>query len=139
MALTVKDVAQREQVSERQIQRYVREGFKGHVLPAVRVGKSFQIEETAYKQWRIACGWDQPEAPEDVGRTSTSIVSQDEVIAAPQYPPWPHCADQNGELTTGPSEHSRNWPHPLAVEAYNAELRRKQQQPLRGYYDENEN
>jgi hypothetical protein len=36
----------------------------------------------------------------------------------PLFPPWPQAADPNGELTNGPSEHSRNWPHPLAVEAH---------------------
>jgi hypothetical protein len=144
--LAVKDVAKLEGVSERQIQRYVKEGFKGHVLPAVRVGKASHIEETDYRAWRVACGWDQPELAQRPVVGSLSPQSpQVEVIApvpapcAEQYPPWPQCADPNGELTNAPSEHSRNWPHPRSCEQYMREQRRKQIEQLRGYADETEN
>jgi hypothetical protein len=135
--VTVREVAALEQVSTRMVQRYCREGFQGHILPSIRVGKSLVIAESDYRAWRIACGFEQPE-PEPQPQVSQPEESLQPIAPpAPMYPPWPLAADPHGELTNGPSEHSRNWPHPLACEAHRAEQLRRQMERLRGYEDEN--
>jgi len=146
--MTVKQLALFEQVSERQIQRYLHEGFQGHVLPAVRIGRSFQITEPDYREWRRVCGFDEPEAqqPEVLrisqGGAESALPSEPGEVIAPEpdrpaYPPYPQGADPNGVLTNVPNEHSRNWPHPLAIRDYFAEQARKMKAHLRGYDDEN--
>jgi len=126
--MTIADVARLEQISERSAQRYCREGFQGHVLPAVKAGRSFSIAESDYRQWRRDCGFDEtpaepaalPPAPPD-GAPASSFSEAHPVPGAPgeapcaEYPPYPKPADPHGVLTNCPNEHSCNWPHPLAV------------------------
>lgn len=136
-ALSVKQIAEREEVSERQIQRYIAEGYKGCKLPAVRAGRSFQITVDDYKAWRVACGFEQAEPQPQVSEYRASPVRSEPLQApAPAFNPWPLAADPNGPITNSPSEHSSNWPHPLAIEQHRADELRKQQIRLRGYPDE---
>jgi len=134
--MTVKEIAEREQVGERQIQRYIAQGYKGCKLPAVRVGKSFQIAEQDYKAWRVACGFDTVVEAQPVPCAAPQV----EAIAAPApcaaYPPYPLPADPSGPITNAPHEHSSNWPHPLACQEYMEEQARKMKAQLRGYDDE---
>jgi hypothetical protein len=152
--MTVQEIAQLEQVGERQVQRYITQGFKGRIkLPAIRVGRSYVIAETDYKVWRIACGFDtaapavapMPQVTscspgsgdQEVTRLLSAIAeasvieaqAQQYTPAPPPYPPWPFPADPNGELTNAPAPHSRNWPHPLAMQdhmqAENRKLRQR--------------
>jgi hypothetical protein len=136
--MTVQEIAKLEQVGERQVQRYIAQGFKGRFkLPAVRVGRSYTVRETDYKVWRIACGFDTA-APVVAPIPQVSAISEASVIEAqaqqytpapPPYPPWPFPADPDGELTNAPAPHSRNWPHPLAMQdhmqAENRKLRQR--------------
>jgi excisionase family DNA binding protein len=132
--MTVQEIAKLEQVGERQIQRYIAQGFKGRFkLPAVRVGRSYTVAESDYKAWRIACGFDTP-APAVEPMPQVSAIAEPAVIEAaapeytPPYPPWPFPADPNGELTNAPAPHSRNWPHPLAMQDHmQAETRKLRQ------------
>jgi hypothetical protein len=154
-SMTVKQVAELEQVGERQIQRYISEGFQGHKLPATRNGRSFSIALDDYKTWRIACGFDevqipQVSPPEPVGESAgRSSPGEEGTPAAPPadptelpapcaalFPPWPQAADPNGPITNAPDENSSNWPHPEACRIYMAEQLREQQIKLRGYADE---
>lgn len=143
--MTVKQIATNEGVGERQIQRYISEGFKGHKLPAVRVGRSFQITEQDYRAWRVLCGFDAPAKESEPASTCPGHVEEpptaeeSPVVVVPMYPPWPQAADPNGVLTNQPHEHSRNWPHPLAVADHQREENRKMEAQLRGYPDDNEN
>ena len=132
--MTVREVAEREQVSTRMVQRYIAEGFQGHLLPAVRIGKSFSIAESDYHAWRVLCGFEQPEPQPELQPRQVEVIAP---VPIPAFPPWPQAADPAGELTNGPAPHSRNWPHPLAVEAHRAEQLRKQQMQIRGSEDEN--
>lgn len=140
--MTVQEIAKNEGVDERSIQRYISQGYKGHKLKATRVHRAYVITLDDYRAWRIACGFNEPE-PQPAISTQPQLSVEPEKSAAappapplPTYPPWPMAADPNGELTNGPSEHSRNWPHPLACEAHAAEELRKQQDRLRGISDE---
>ena len=135
--MTVAEIAKLEQVSPRQIQRYCSVGFQGHILPTAK------IAEQDYREWRIACGFEQAAAALAVPSTESverPYVSQDEAPApcAVLFPPWPQCANPNGELTLAPHEHSRNWPHPLACEEHRKDELRKQQIRIRGYADDTE-
>lgn len=144
--MTVKQVAASEQVSERQIQRYIAQGYKGCKLPAVRVGRSFQIAEADYKAWRVACGFDTTEALPQVSASEPDSGAHPAPASKPEsgphpapcaaYPPYPLPADPNGVLTNVPHEHSSNWPHPLACQEYMEEQARKMKAQLRGYDDE---
>jgi hypothetical protein len=132
--MTVSEVARLEGVSTRQVQRYCTVGFQGHVLPATRVGKSFQIEESVYRQWRVACDFEQVL---DLAAICIQVAPggnppgshQVEVIAPPlrRFPPWPQPADPAGQLTNAPHANSSNWPHPESCRIYIDEQRRKQQ------------
>jgi hypothetical protein len=136
--MTVSEVAALEQVSTRMIQRYCTVGFQGNVLPAVRSGRGFVIEESAYRQWRIACdAQPEPEPQPHLVGSEDSSEPMAPPVPAPLFNPWPIAADPNGELTNGPSEHSRNWPHPLAVEAHREQELFKQIRRLVGAPDEN--
>jgi len=140
--MTIKDVAEREQISERQAQRYCREGFKGHVLPSVMVGKARSISDADYRQWRIDCGWETAQTAE-VATPLRPVRSQEswERLAEPAppvaaYPPWPMPADPvHGVLTNAPHPRSSNHPHPLACQAYLQNEARKLEQKYRGNPD----
>jgi hypothetical protein len=142
--MTIKEIARNEGVDERSAQRYVTAGYKGHRLPATRTKRgAFVITLDAYRTWRIACGFNEPEPvaqPEAVSaqpQVSAPVESEEPAAApAPKYPPWPMAANPRGQLTNGPHESSRNWPHPRACEAHAAEQLRKQQERLRGIPNE---
>jgi hypothetical protein len=149
--MNIQEIARLEQVSERQIQRYCRAGYKGHVLPATRSGRGFVIAVEDYKAWRVECGFDfLPQAPE----RSIAAVSATEPggnppgspadPAAPKkcsdcgtvvrpYPPYPMAADPHGVPTNVPHEHSSTMPHPQACADYFAEQARKIKAQMRGY------
>jgi hypothetical protein len=135
--LTVKQVAESEQISERQAQRYCRApGYKGHVLKAVRVGRSFIIAVEDYKSWRLECGFDFLPQQDATARAEVPVPDPEPVSprdTRPSYPAYPQCADPNGVLTNVPHEHSRNMPHPQACADYFAEQARKMEAKLRGY------
>lgn len=121
--MTIQEIAQREGISERQAQRYVREGFQGHILKATKVGKAYHVDEGDYAAWRIACGFEQPRSEES--SEPPASPSRDAHPAAgssadpvPPYPPYPMPADPHGVITNCPHPHSCNFPHPLACEAY---------------------
>ena len=140
--MTVKEVAELERVSPRMVQRYISEGYKGCKLPAVRVGKSFQVTESDYLAWRVLCGFAQPEPQPQVSQVSSEESSEQGTPQEaggfhPAYPPWPQPADPNGPITNAPHEHSSNFPHPEACRIYMEEQLRKQQIQIRGYADEN--
>lgn len=131
--MTIQEIAEREEVSERQVQRYVREGFQGHVLKATKVGKAYHVEEGDYCQWRIDCGFEQPDtvkesltapsSPDDEhpapdANLAARPASAANLAALPPYPPYPLPADPNGVPTNAPHPHSSTWPHPLACEDY---------------------
>jgi hypothetical protein len=141
--MTVQQIARLEGVTARQIQRYCSEGYQGNKLPASRIGKAFVIEEVDYRQWRRQCGFEPAELiPEPQQPQPQVSVSQPEeslqpiAPPAPMFPPWPMAADPHGQLTTTPSEHSCNFPHPLACEQHRQEQLRKQIERLRGYSNE---
>jgi len=136
--MTVREIAELEDVSVRMVQRYISEGFQGKKLPAMRVGKSFQITEADYKQWRIACDFERPESEPQPQVSQVGSEDSSDPIAppAPSFNPWPMAADPHGQLTTTPSEHSCNFPHPLACEQHRQEQLRKQIERLRGYSNE---
>lgn len=137
--MTVKEIAKREGISERQAQRYCRVGYRGHVLPTTRNGKGFVIAEADYRAWRIVCGFEEAQPQVSAPAPSTNLVERP-APASPEhqarrrasYPPWPQPADPNGQLTNVPHEHSRNWPHPEACRIHAEEELRKQ----RGYADD---
>lgn len=141
--MTIAEIARNEGITERSAQRYVTVGYKGHLLPATRSRRAYAIALDDYRAWRIACGFNepapQPEARRDISEMSPAVQPQvsapvePPTPSSPTYPPWPMAADPNGELTNGPTEHSRNWPHPKSCEAHAAEQLRKQQ---RGIPDE---
>ena len=135
--MTVKEIAALEQVSPRMIQRYIAAGFQGHILPAVRIGKSFAIAEADYHAWRVLCGFEQAAEPQPEPQPRQVEVIAPPVPALPAFPPWPQAADPNGQMTNAPHEHSRNFPHPEACRIYMEEQLRKQQTKIRGYEDEN--
>ena len=137
--VTVKEIAALEQVSERMVQRYISaEGYKGCTLRAIRIGRSFSISESDYHAWRVLCGFERAPEPQPEPQPRQVEVIAPPVSALPAFPPWPQAADVNGELTLGPHEHSRNFPHPEACRIYMEEQLRKQQIPIdRGYEDEN--
>ena len=140
-SMTVKQVAESEQVSERQIQRYISQGFQGHILKATRNGRSFSVTVDDYKAWRIACGFEvqipQVSAPAPVESAAPPTASAElPAPCAALFPPWPQAADPNGPITNAPQEHSSNWPHPETCRIYMAEQLREQQIKLRGYTDE---
>jgi len=130
--MTITDIAELEQVSVRSAQRYVTEGYKGIKIPAVKAGRSFSIAESDYKAWRVLCGFDETPAvvaalPPASGRSGNfpEGALPDEASSTPgvqrtapcaEYPPYPLVADPHGVLTNCPSEHSCNFPHPLAVQ-----------------------
>lgn len=137
--MTIADVARSEQISERQAQRYCREGYQGHVLKAVKLGKSYSISELDYRRWRQECGFDVlvEARPAEVVQVEVIADPPREIQApAPSFRPWPMCADPAGPVTNAPHERSSNWPHPLAVEQHSAELLREQQRKIRGYADD---
>ena len=124
--MTVQDVAEREGISERQAQRYITEGFQGHKLPAVKVGKAWSITDADYAAFRQACGWETQPEP---------IIPQVEVIApqvAPQIVDPAPCAEHpdpeppsmfrpatvDGPLTNCPHPASSNWAAPETCQAY---------------------
>jgi hypothetical protein len=131
--MTVQEIAKLERVGERQIQRYLHDGFKGHVLRAVRIGRGFVIALEDYREWRRACGFDEPEAqqPEVPKVTLAEVIAEPEP-ERPAYPPYPFPADPHGQLTNVPHEHSRNMPHPLACRDYFQEQARRMKAQLRG-------
>jgi hypothetical protein len=135
--MTIQEIARREEITERSAQRYVTNGYRGHKLPATRRSRAFWITPEDYRDWRIACGFERPQTQPQVIEPHTvpckDAPGSPRSVPVPKYPPWPKAADPNGELTTGPSEHSRNWPHPKSCEEYMAQQLRKQQ---RGYEDE---
>ena len=144
--VTIKEIAEREGISERQAQRYCREGYKGHVLPAVRVGKSFQIAEHDYRAWRVLCGWEEaqpqvlptegrtPADPAASGSTNPAVPAFTERSAT--FPPWPMPACPGGPITNVPHPSSGNMPHPEACRIHAEDELRKLQQPPRGYPNE---
>lgn len=142
--MTVKEIAASEGVSERQVQRYISEGYKGrHKLPATKHRKAFHIAVDDYKAWRIACGFDVEASsahPADSTTAKTTVAAAAEVPASPEdarpYPPYPQAADPNGIITNAPHAHSRNWPHPDAYREHVEEAARKMKAQLRGYSDE---
>jgi hypothetical protein len=152
--MTVTEIARLEEVSERQIQRYISLGFKGHKLPAAKTRRAFVIDETDYRAWRVDCGFDflpQPEAPEAPGDADPvpsapklgALTEPGEIPpASPRearpYPPYPQAADPHGVPTNVPHEHSSTMPHPLACRDYFEAQARKMKAQLRGYDDDNE-
>ena len=140
--MTVKQVAASEGVSERQIQRYISQGFQGHILPAVRVGKAFQITEADYRAWRVACGFDaaieaQPVSSCSVPNRLAGVDSCERPAPSAAYPLYPHPACPGGPITNVPHPTSGNMPHPLACRDYMQEQARKQKAQIRGYENEN--
>src|ERR1700722_1319818 len=144
--LTLAQVADLEGISTRQALRYVRDGYKGLLLPAAKRPKGFVVAVAAYQQWRAACGFEQPAAPTTakvVGPAPTSPEEVRPVTSSPEeplpapcaelFPPWPQCADPNGIPTNVPDPHSCTMPHPLAVEAHRAQQLREQLIRYRGY------
>ena len=136
MTLTIREVSLLEEVGVRQIQRYVSEGFQGHKLKAVRVGKRLLIDEKDYRQWRVDCGFDQP-APEPKGPPQVEVLSPEPIPEpAPRLPA--HCtpACPGGPLTNCPHPTSGNWPDPDALRRhYEEEARTEQERYRRGDSD----
>ena len=140
--MTIQDIARSEEISERQAQRYCRApGYKGHVLKATRRGKGFLIQESDYRAWRLECGFDflpQPDAASE--KTTPAKPVPKPVRACPcsailSALPAGSGPERTTNECTRPT--SRNWPHPLACEAYMQEQARKMKSRLRGYDDEN--
>jgi hypothetical protein len=142
--MTIQEIARLEQVTPRQIQRYCRIGYKGHVLPATRKGRGFVIEESDYRAWRVSAGFDflpQQDAPErsthadhaSPAESADHIEPTSPGEARPSYPPYPQAADPHGVPTNVPHEHSSTMPHPQACADYFAEQARKMKAQIRGY------
>ncbi len=129
--MTISEVARLEGISDRQAQRYCREGFKGIVLKAVRLGKSLHIIPDDYKLWREQCGFDAtpPESGVVPPASSTNLVEHPASAppdgAHPAFRPWPLCADPNGVPTNVPDPHSCTMPHPEACRIHDEELRQR--------------
>jgi hypothetical protein len=140
--MTISEIAERENVSTRQVQRYCRApGFSGHVLKAVLVGKAYHVTDSDYRQWRIDCGFEKPMVPRSA-RTGSSedppsspgdarpLQAEAAVVLRPPkskpYPPYPMPADPHGVITNCPHPRSSNWPHPDAVAEHQREEVRKQ-------------
>jgi hypothetical protein len=137
MNISVKDIAVISNVSPRQVQRWISEGYQGHKLPAQRTGKRFVVSDTDYALWLIATGLDQPEPA--VGAV-VQPIPQAEPESTPRvdtpWPPYPQPADPHGVLTNAPHERSSNWPHPAACEQYMKNEARKLAEKYRGKPDE---
>jgi hypothetical protein len=135
--MTIQDVAKSEGISERQAQRYCREGYKGHVLNAAKIGRGLQITDDDYKAWRVACGFDAAPVPEPEPEKDTIAQpsgSEPPIVEpCPAYPPWPLPANPGGPITNVPHPSSGSMPHPLAVADHEREMTRKQMAELRGY------
>jgi hypothetical protein len=140
--MTVKDVAKNEGVGVRQIQRYISLGFKGHKLLARKRSKGYWIEESDYRAWRVACGFDparvSPEdtrpapAPSGDAHTATAEDAHPVALGHRIYPPYPFPADPNGVITNVPDAHSCTMPHPQAVRDYFEAQARKMKETLYG-------
>lgn len=131
MKLTIREISLLEEVGVRQIQRYISEGYQGHVLKAVRVGKRFLIEEADYRQWRIDCGFDQPQ-PEPKAPPQVEVLSPEPIAEpAPRLPAHLAPANPGGPITNCPHPSSGNWPHPDALGKYYEEEAQKEQEQYR--------
>jgi hypothetical protein len=145
-SMTISEAARLQGVSTRHMLRYITVGFKGHKLPAIRMGKKYFIVDDDYRQWRQQCGFDvapggSPGDPRlaSVSPGDTHPASTAPGASHPAYPPFPLPADPRGVLTNAPHEHSCNHPHPLACKAHFEEQARLQKERLRGYSDESQN
>jgi hypothetical protein len=127
--LTVREIATIEQVSERQVQRYISEGFQGHKLPATRTGRRLTVTAEDYKAWRTASGFEQAEAVPQVSApaSSTKFVEDPPEPAPPgDARPSPfRPAVQGGPLTNVPHPQSGNMPAPETCLQYLQENARK--------------
>jgi hypothetical protein len=138
--MTVPDIAASEQTTTRTIQRYITVGFRGHKLPAVRLGNAYSVTEEDYRQWRIDCGFDvalpvevlRREIPQ-VKVIAQPVAPEPEPVApepktpckvAQAYPPYPMPADPHGVPTNCPHPHSCTFPHPKAVADHLREVAR---------------
>jgi|SRR5208282_96730 len=138
--MTVKEVAEREGITERSAQRYITVGYKSHKLPAARMGRAFVIAEVDYRAWRVDCGFDFLPQPADpvVPAIVSAIIRAVVPATAPSapYPPYPQVANPGGPITNVPHETSGSMPHPLAVRDYMEAQARRMKKKLRGYSDE---
>jgi hypothetical protein len=115
--LSVREIATLEQVSERQVQRYISEGYRGEIkLVASRVGKRLVVAGEDYKQWRILCGFDQPEAqptPAPKPQVSKPAAEREPEVKSMSLP-----ANVNAPLTNVPTAQSGNFASPQTCRAY---------------------
>lgn len=115
--LSVHEISVLEQVSDRQVQRYVSEGFKGqHKLPAVRIGKKLVVNSEDYVAWRALCGFEQPEAQPVPAQPVPQVSPPSPVPTEPETMFRP--ANANGVLTNCPHPQSGNWASPQTCKEY---------------------
>jgi len=121
MPLTLPEIAAILNVSLRQAQRYASGGYRGHVLPTVKVGHSQVVDSTDFEQWLKltglgAKGTPEPGTPEVPGTpepapelSDASGASHPTPLPSDPRPGWCRPSDPNAPLTNCPSEHSSNW------------------------------
>jgi hypothetical protein len=115
--LSVHEISVLEQVSDRQVQRYISEGFKGqHKLSASRVGKRLVVAAEDYTAWRIACGFEQPEAQPKPAQPVPQVSPPAEPRPEPETMFRP--ANANGVLTNCPHPNSSNFASPQTCREY---------------------
>jgi hypothetical protein len=127
--LTVREIATIEQVSERQVQRYISEGFQGHKLPATRTGKRLTVTAEDYKAWRTASGFERPEASPQVSLPASSGKLPEEPPATsgnlPEHTSPFRPARLDGVITNVPHKDSSSMPAPETCLQYLQENARK--------------
>jgi hypothetical protein len=146
--MTVKQVAELEGVTERQIQRYISLGCKGHKLPATRMRRAFVIAEDDYKLWRLECGFDflpQPGSPGEppsvvtVAAVPAPSASDAERLSFEEIKRRYFSPDRiGGPITNVPAFGSGSMCNPETARLYHEAQARKMKQQLRGYDDDNE-
>jgi len=146
--MTVKEVAELEDVTERQIQRYISLGFKGHKLPATRMRKAFVIAEEDYKLWRLECGFDflpQPAGSEPppsavtVPAVPAPSASDAERLSFEEIKRRYFSPDRvGGPITNVPAFGSGSMCSPSTAKLYHEACARRMKAQLRGYENEDE-
>ena len=153
--MTVKQVAELEGVTERQIQRYISLGCKGHKLPATRMRRAFVIAEDDYKLWRLECGFDflpQP-AGSEPPPSAVDVVRNRTTVTTPAVPAADSAARLSfeeikrryfspdrigGPITNVPAFGSGSMCSPSTAKLYHEACARRMKAQLRGYENEDE-
>lgn len=132
MKLKIREIAILEDVTKRQVLRYCNEGYQGHVLKTVKVGNKLLVDEGDYHEWRLACGFDEPQ-PEPKPQPQVEVVPDPEPEPLPSARPA-HCrpACPGAPLTNIPTPLSGNWAHPDAIREHTERAARELVASFRG-------